>query len=72
MQDDAARVWGGLVRDDYREWRRREFDALRRNSPFDADRFMLEYCTHRVGVSASPLRGPIPSPKLASEPFLKL
>ena len=59
VQNYSCRVWGGLVRDYYREWLRREFDALRSGKSFDANAFMLEYVrgsgTSPFTPSADPL-----------------
>lgn len=59
VQNYSCRVWGGLVRDYYREWLRREFDALRSGKTFDANAFMLEYVrgsgTSPFTPSADPL-----------------
>ena len=43
VQNYSCRVWGGLVRDYYREWASREFDSMANGTPFDANVFMLEY-----------------------------
>ena len=43
VQNYSCRVWGGLVRDYYREWISREFESMRDGSPFDANAFMIEY-----------------------------
>ena len=51
VQNYACRVWGGLVRDYYREWVKREFEAMRNNTPFNANAFMLEYVS---GSGVSP------------------
>lgn len=51
VQNYSARVWGGLVRDYYREWIRLEFDAMRRGASFDAEKFMIEYYAKSIGCS---------------------
>jgi alpha-N-acetylglucosaminidase len=51
VQNYACRVWGGLVRDYYREWARRDFESLRQGTRFDANAFMIEYAKG-TGTSA--------------------
>jgi alpha-N-acetylglucosaminidase len=51
VQNYSCRVWGGLVRDYYREWLRREFDAMKTGAAFDAQAFMIEY-TRGTGTSS--------------------
>ena len=51
VQNYSARVWGGLVRDYYREWIRYEFESMKSGAAFDANRFMIDY-TKTTGTSA--------------------
>lgn len=51
VQNYSCRVWGGLVRDYYREWARREFEAMKEGTPFDANQFMV---TYPKGTGTSP------------------
>jgi alpha-N-acetylglucosaminidase len=63
VQNYSARVWGGLVRDYYREWLRREFDALQNGTPFDANRFMIEYTKGTGTSSYAPCANPVADAK---------
>jgi alpha-N-acetylglucosaminidase len=51
VQNYSCRVWGGLVRDYYREWLIREFDSMKKGTRFDRNQFMLEYVK---GTGTSP------------------
>lgn len=63
VQNYSCRVWGGLVRDYYREWLVREFDSMENGTPFDRDAFMIAY-TKRRGVSAfTPCADPVAAAK---------
>lgn len=63
VQNYSCRVWGGLVRDYYREWIRREFDAMQNGTPFDADTFMLEYIKATGTSPFTPCADPIADAK---------
>ena len=64
MQNYSARVWGGLVRDYYREWLRREFDAMKNGTPFDANQFMVDYYGKTVGTTPfTPCADPVADAK---------
>ena len=63
IQNYSSRVWGGLVRDYYREWMRLEFDSWRHGTPFDANKFMGDY-VKTVGVSPfTPCADPVADAK---------
>jgi alpha-N-acetylglucosaminidase len=62
VQNYSARVWGGLVRDYYREWIRQEFEAMKQGTTFNAERFMIDYYTKTRGCSNfTPCPDPIAS-----------
>ena len=59
VQNYSCRVWGGLVRDYYREWLVREFESMKKGTAFDTQQFMQDY-TKGAGTSAfMPCKDPV-------------
>ena len=59
VQNYSCRVWGGLVRDYYREWLVREFDAMKNGTPFDRNAFMVEYTKGHGTSEFTPCADPV-------------
>ena len=63
LHNYACKVWGGLVRDYYREMLRLEFEAMKKGTRFDAKAFMDDYCK-KPGISPfTPCADPIADAK---------